>query len=256
MRSLLRISGLIALLFSAIGIIGCVALIIGTWVLYQRVSEKVQSISARIDAGLERVSTANQNVRDAVTKARSDVADVRQGSVNIGAVAGKKRPAARVLHTLIERRAGPTIDNLGGRLATLSDAAAAASSLMDSAPELVPSGKHQIDADQLKNRADEVQQLSVILRRLDSAIDDGDKEIGQEDVEKAAVDVDAVLERCQSAVQDWQSDLDGLRHDIARIEQRIAVWLLCAAVLATVLFVWIGAGQVSLFGHAWHWCFG
>jgi hypothetical protein len=48
------------LLLSAVGIICCVAGIVGTWAYYRTVSEKVETISARVDAGLLRVSTTRR----------------------------------------------------------------------------------------------------------------------------------------------------------------------------------------------------
>jgi len=52
MRLLRRFGGAMALLLSAVGIIGYASGIIGIWMLYQRVSGSVQAISVRLDVGL------------------------------------------------------------------------------------------------------------------------------------------------------------------------------------------------------------
>jgi hypothetical protein len=244
------------LLLSTVGIICCVAGIIGTWMYYQTVSEKVETISDRVDAGLLRVSAANQNVGRAVEKARADVANVDRESADLDGGGERSRRASRALRTLIQQRAGPNIDELGGRLATLSDAAAAASSLLQSFQELPRGRSHRFEPDQLQRRADEAEQLSATLRRLEAAVGEGDKETSHREVASATSQVDIVLQNCQAELDDWQSDLDAAREELARVKGEILGWLTYAAVAVTILCLWVGAGQVSLFARALRWCGG
>jgi hypothetical protein len=254
MGLLRRLGGVMVLLLSTVGIICCVAGIIGTWVYYQTASEQVETISARVDAGLLRVSVANQNVGRAVEKARADVASVGKGSADLGGDGERSRRASRTLRALIQQQAGPNIDELGGRLATLSDAAAAASSLLQSFQELPPGRSRRVDPDQLKHRADEAQKLSATLRRLEATVGEGDKETSHREVASATSQVDLVLQNCQAALADWQSDLDAAREKLARVRGEILGWLTYAAVGVTILSLWVGAGQVSLFARALRWC--
>ena len=93
MRLLRRFGGVMVLLLSAVGILACASGIIGVWMLYRSVSDKVQTIVARLDVGLQRVSTANQNVRRAIEKARADVAVVSKESPDLGGGGEKARRA-------------------------------------------------------------------------------------------------------------------------------------------------------------------
>jgi hypothetical protein len=241
------------LLLSAVGIIGCASGIIGVWMLYQSVSDKVQTISARLDVGLQRASTANQNVGRAIERARADVATVSKESADLGGGGEKGRRASRALRTVIQQRAGPNIDDLGGRLATLSDAAVAVSGLLESFQEVPTAPRVRVDPDVLKRRADEAQQLSARLRRLEATLGDEDKGTSRREVAAAASEVDHVLEKCQVAVDGWQSDLDAAREDLARVKAQMVSWLLYVAIAMTVLLVWVAAGQISLFGRALEW---
>jgi hypothetical protein len=138
----------------------------------------------------------------------------------------------------------------------LSDAVAAASSLLESFHELPARGSLRVDPDQLKRRAEEAQQLSATLRRLEVVVGDGDKEASGRDVAAATGEVDLVLQRCQAAVDGWQSDLDAAREDVARLTAEILGWLNCAAVVVTLVCLWVAAGQISLFARALQWCRG
>jgi hypothetical protein len=131
MRLLRWLGGVVVLFLSAVGIIACVSGVIAVWVLSPRVSDKAQTILSRLDVGLQRVSDANQNVRRAIEQARAEVVTVNKESAGLGGGRGGNRGASHTLRTVI-RQAAPNIDELGGRLATLSDGAVAASSLLES----------------------------------------------------------------------------------------------------------------------------
>jgi hypothetical protein len=251
-----RLVGVVALLLSMVGTVCCVAGIIGIWMLCQGVSQRVQRISDRLDGGLQRVSAATQHVQLAVGKARAEVANVGKESADLGGGGDKSRRAARAIRTLIRQQAGPDMDDLGGRLATLSDSAAAVSSLLQSFQELPLAQASRIDPDQLQRRAEEVQQLSAILRRLEPTLGDGDKEGSSQEVAAATSQVDRVLERCEATVTDWQSNLDGARDDLAQVKAKILGWLTWTAIAVTVLCSWVAAGQICLFARALRWCRG
>jgi hypothetical protein len=221
--------------------------------LYPGVSERVQTISARLDVGLERMAAANQNVRRALARARADVATVGKESADLGGDGEKGRRASRALRTVIQRQAAPNLDELGGRLATLSDAAVAVSSLLESLQELPTGPRVRVEPEHLKHRADEAQQLSARLRRLETALGDGEKGTSSREAAATASEVDQALENCQAAVDSWQADLDAAREDLARVKPRMDRWLLYVAIALTVLLVWVAAGQLSLFGRAMEW---
>jgi len=251
-----RVGGVLVLLLSIVGIIGCVAGIIGIWIFSQRVSERAQRITERLDSGLERVAVASQNIQSAMARARTDMANIDKESANLSEWGEKNRRASRAIRTVLQQNARPDLDDLTGRLATLSDAAVAVTSLLQSFQEISPGRVSRIDPDDLQRRADDVQQISTTLRRLEAAVADDEKDAKQRDVEGAASEVDSVLARCQAAVDNWQADLSSVRADVARVREQAPRWMTYVAVAVTVLCLWMGAGQLSLFGRALRWCQG
>jgi len=252
MRSLRRFAGAIVVVLSLATIIACVAGIVGIWICYPRVSEKVETISARLDAGLERVSSANQNVRGALERARADMAAVNKESADLGG-GEKGRLASRTLRSVIQRQAARNIDDLGGRLATLSDAAVAVSSLLESFEELPIGSKVQADPDMLNGRAEEARRLSASLRKLEAALGDEGKETSSREVAATTSEVAHFLENCQATLDGWQSDLDTAREDLTRINAQIVRWQPWVAIALTILLAWVAAGQISLLAHSLKW---
>jgi hypothetical protein len=256
MGLLCRLGGSVVLLLSMVGTVCCVVGILGIWMVSQGVSERVRRITDGLHAGLQRVSAASQHVQLAVGKARVDVANVGKESADLGGDGKKSRRAARTIRALIQQQAGPDIDELGGRLATLSDSAVAVSSLLESFQGIPLAQASRIDPEQLKRRAGEARQLSSILRRLEVAVGDEDTKTGRQEVAAATSEVDRFLQKCQTTVDAWQSDLDTARGDLAHFKAKLLGWLTYAAIVVTVLCSWVGAGQISLFARALRWCRG
>jgi hypothetical protein len=244
------------LLLAMIGIVGCVVGIIGIWRFHQNASGSVRKISDRIDVGLQRVSAANQNVQRAVGKARADVAKVGKDSADLRDGSEKSRLASRALRTFIQQQVGPNIDDLGGRLATLSETAVAVSSVLQSFQELAPSRTSLIKTDQLERWSDEVQQLSTTLRRLEGVVGEGDKETSGQEIAAATSEIELALQRCQARVDDFQTNVDAIREQVQDVKVGVLGWLTPAAIALTLLLAWVGVGQLSLFARALQWCRG
>jgi hypothetical protein len=244
------------LLLSAVGIVCCVAGIVGIWWFWPSASERVQKIAAGLDVGLQRASAATRHVQRAVAKARADVAEAGKESADLAGGGEKSRLASRTLRRLIQQRVGPDVDDLVGRLATMSDASVAVSALLQSVQELPPSRTSRLEPDQWERWTDQARQLSAKLRRLEAVVGDGDKEASGREVAAASSEVDLVLQKCQATVDDWQSSLDAVREDFPRVKEEVLGWLWPAAVAMTLLVGWVAVGQLSLFAHAVRWCRG
>jgi hypothetical protein len=214
----------------------------------------VQNITSRLDVGLERAAVANQNAQRAVEKARAEVAKVGKESTDAGGSGERSSGASRAVRTLIQQRVGPNLNDVSGRLATLSDAAVAVSALLQSFQELPASRTARIKPDQLDRWGDEARQLSGTLRRLEAVIGNGEK--ATTEFVTAASEVDLILQKCQARMDVWQSDLETAREELRQVEGEILDWLTPAAITVTLLCVWVAAGQISLFAHALRWCRG
>jgi hypothetical protein len=216
----------------------------------------VQNITARLDVGLERLSVANQNAQRAVGKARAEVAKVGKESADLGGGGEGSPGVSRALRTLIQQQVGPNLNDLSGRLATLSDAAVAVSTVLQSFQELPTSRAGRIKPDQLERWGDEAQQLSGTVRRLEDLIGNEEKVTTSREVPAVTSEVDLILQNCQTRLDVWQSDLEAAREELRHVEAEILGWLTPAAIAGTLFCLWVAAGQISLFAHALRWCKG
>jgi hypothetical protein len=248
-----RLSGAILLFFSSIGTLCCALVIVGIWVGQQKASQKIQGVSDRLDTGLQRASMANQNVRRALDKAVADVRSVDEKAAELRGGGDKGARAARAVRTLIQQKAAPDVDDLGGRLDMLADAAAVASSLLQTVREVAPERGIPIDSDQLKQRAGEAQRVAVLLHHLENAMDDENQPASNEEMKDTMSQVELVLQNCQETVDHWQEQIDSIREDLANITRKTINWLTFAAIGVTVIFAWVGLGQICLFARGLRW---
>jgi hypothetical protein len=254
MRLLRRLGRFMVLLLSMAGVLCCVTMAIGVWFFCQHASQRVQDVASRLDGGLERAAVANQSAQRAVEKGRAEVARVDKESTDVGGGGEKSRGASRAVRALIQQHVGPNLNDLSGRLATLSDAAVAASALLRSFQELPASRSGRIKPDQFERWGDEAQQLSGTLRRLETVVGNGEKTTNE--FTAATSEVDSILQKCQARLDGWQSDLESAREEVRHGEAEILGWLTPAAIVVTLLCLWLAASQISLFFHALRWCRG
>jgi chromosome segregation ATPase len=243
----------VVLLLATVGIIGCVAAIVGIWMFHQSGCEKAEKITTRFEGGLQRASVAHQNVQRALEQARASVDEVSKESTALTGREEKTRRSASAVRKLIRQQVGPNIDNLGVRLATLSDAAAAISSLLESLQESVPFQSGRLRADRMEGWTDQAVQLSAALRRLEAVVDNGDKESNEREVDAASSAVSLALQRCQEKVDEWQAQLEEAREGVRHIRREILGWWTLAAIMGSFLCGWVALGQVSLLVHVVQW---
>jgi hypothetical protein len=251
-----RFGGTVAVLLSTIGLIGCVGGVAGVWLFYWNASDRVQKVAARLDVVLKRATDTAGNVERAVADARTRVVQARSELADTRKNGGKGKLGSRAARSLLEKKLGPNIDDVGARLLTLSDAATAASALLQSAGELTGGRTGRLAPEQMEQWSGEAQQLSAALRKLKAALGRGDTEADGADLAAATGEVDGVLQRCQAKLGEWRSMLDAAREELPGIEADVFGWLRLVAVVVTVICVWAAAGQASLFVHGLRWCKG
>jgi hypothetical protein len=248
-----RLLAVIVMLLASVGIVCCIAGSVGIWVFRQKATPKVESASAQLDAGLKRATTATENVQNALARARASLVEVKKNSADLGGDE-KGRRASGLVRMLIQREVAPSVDNLGGRLATFSDVAVAVAAMLDGFQDLPESQTGKLSPDKLNRWADQATQLSTKLNQLQTIVGDGDTAAAEKDVLAATSEVDLVLQRCQATVDEWQSDLDRAGAEVTRVKSQILDWLAIAVIAVPIVGAWLALSQVSLFAHAWKWC--
>jgi hypothetical protein len=256
MHWLRRLVGVIVLVLSAVGIVACLAVIVGVWWFEREASQKVESVSTQLDVGLQRLSSANQDVRRVLKNARDELDQANQQAADRVGDPEKDRATNRLVRKLIQERVGPQLNTLDGRLATAADVSVVVASLLRSLQESPASQAGGISPEELETAAGRARELSEALRTLQVKVGAGEDAATDREIADAAKGVSAVLQRCEATVTDWQSHLDAASKELPQFKARVLRWLLLGAVVVTALCAWFTLAQGSLFAHAWKWCRG
>jgi hypothetical protein len=255
MNLLRRLLGILVLLLSTACFIGCIAGIVGIWKARQDLSEKTRTISGRLEVGLERASAASRKVGRALEKAREDVAKVNQEFADFQKDEKIKRPPG-ALRRLVWQEVGPKLNELRGHLASSADAAVVVSSLLQSLQELRLRQTGRINPERLERLTDGSAQLSASVQKFQALVGDVDRGGVDKEIADGAREVDLVLRKCQTVVDEWQSDLDTARAELPHFEAEILGWMTVTAIVVTVVCAWVALSQISFFAHALKWCRG
>jgi hypothetical protein len=242
------------LVLATVGLAACVAASVAVWTHRQKANDKVQTISTRVESSLERLSGLTKEAKRALQKARAELDRVNRESARLEGNADQRRPAAIAVRALVRQDISPKLNDLGPRLATLSDAAVVIASLLESLEDLPELQRRGVSADKVKQLAELAGQLPGPLRKLESLVNDDGQPPTRGEVAAAAGEVDRLLERSETTVDGWQSDLDAANSEVQRVKTESWTWLTYFAIGVTVLSVWMGLGQLSLWVHAWKWC--
>lgn len=244
MRALFRLIAAVTLLLATIVFLGCVGAIVGIWIFQHKVSEKVESVFAQLDPGLQRASEAIQGVSRSLTTVSADVALARKGP---------REPDDLYAREAWRRQVVGYFQTLIGRLRVFVQAENTVSSLLRGVQDLPLSEAVHINPDKLDRAAEQAKQLSATLEELPARFGSKDREVTETEVVAVANDLARALQRCQETVADWQADLDAGRAELPQFKARVLRWLTLTALAGTGVCVWVGLSQLSLFAHAWRW---
>lgn len=241
MRFLRRLLGAVVLLLSTLVFVGSVVGVVAVWKLRQDAVQRVEDVTARLDAGLDRAVAAAQPVHRSLETIHKDVEQVKTDTEDLEPGKEKNRLVAAYFRTVAQR------------LATYADASGTAASLLREVREVPFAQSGLIDPDRVDRAAGRAAQLAASARKLQTDLGGEDKQLTEQELLAAASEADAGLQTCGEMVTGWQSDVGAMRAELPAIKSRVLHGLTLSALALTVLCAWVGVSQVSLFAHGWKW---
>jgi len=255
-----RVLGILALLLGIAGVAACIAGIASVWNIRSRVDDAVARISVRVDDVLARVEGRTQQVTEYIDGARNSARELNQRV---------QRRVSQLRDVPLEEAAG--IDELERQLYARIQLAVDWIGFIQSTMDLVEQLVQVVESASLFAR-----QESRTMADLIAAIRNGKQEIQQtsnlvEDVKTSLAEIrahsnidenarrmstlssmiDTSLRKTRGYAEGFQAAVGKARTDFAVFATRVRRKMTIAAVLLTVILVWIAVGQSSLAVHGW-----
>ena len=220
--------GVSGMILGAIGVVVCVALIIGVWVLSSRLSDRTAQVFGVVESGLvladEQVGRVNGAIQDLQTGFQGRIEDID-------------------LEALIAR-----LDDLAGLVDATESTANTAGGSIRFASALMAGGMTDEVAADIDGLATNLETMSLDLEGVQenvTAFLEGRADDGV--VAQINTTVDDLLVRVATVA----SLIDNTSSRVSQIEQNMLRWISMAKWILILLFLWIGAEQLLLFAHGW-----
>jgi hypothetical protein len=255
-----RLAGLLGVLLGTAGIVACLAGIASVWNIRGRVDDGVAEVSVRVDDVLARVEDRAHQVTEYIQNGQNSARDLNQ----------------RVQESVAEQRDVPLeeaadIDELERQLYARIQLAGDWIGFIQSTMDLIEQLMQVVESASLFTQQD-----AHTMADLSAALRDGKKEIQQtsqfaKDVKTSLTEIrahsnidenakqiatlssmiDTSLAKARRHAENFQGAVAKTRTDFADLAMRIRRQTLSAAVLLTVILVWIAVAQLSLATHGW-----
>jgi uncharacterized membrane protein YccC len=231
-----RIGAGVVLVLAAVGLIVCLAVIVAVWAARPPVDDTVASSVDTLVGYLDLASGDIQQVDASLVDA--------QGAVN------------NVTQQAQQGQVAPDLGaNLAPRLQRLSDLSTRIQSSLDTLQKGVAAADRlpSVDTSTLQGR---LRRVENGLTQVQTRLNDMQAAIAQRDnprIATASTAVSGAITDARGSLADAQANIANTRASLIDAKDQISRWTLGAALAFTLLFLLLGAGQVSLIAHAWTW---
>jgi hypothetical protein len=237
MRVVRRLTGWTFGAAGAVGLVLCVAGLVGCWVAYFEVVGRVDRLFGRAEGALAETGGNLGQVGDRLRGTQAELGAVRRREAEVSSRPPAERGARRALSRKAVEAIGPQA----------TEAALVAKGLLDALAELPVADRVNVDTDGLKEASAQLSDVSERAAKLASLLgpDTGaDRDIGTES-SRAAEALRRAIALADAGADRWERG----RETVAAGHARTRRWTMGAAVAVTAMLVWIAAGQLSLLIH-------
>jgi DNA repair exonuclease SbcCD ATPase subunit len=242
-----RLLGIGAVLLGVLGVLACAAAIGLGWWAAARTADRAARVAARLDRGLFEADARLERIEERLAAVRANLAETRGEAEKLAADNPDLPRVRSAIEQLLDRLL-PTID----RAAALADSLRTMAAGLRAAEEVVIQLGGEIEqpsrpraaADAI-DRAAEV--LNIPRARLDDLKSATALQLTRELVELAREAV-AGSERLAEGLSDARREINAARGRTAERQDEFVFWVYLAGVANTLMWLWIGLGQLCLIG--------
>ena len=242
-----RLLGIAAATLGALGALACAAAIGLGWWAAARTTDRVTLVAGRLDHGLAEADARLERVEARLAAVRATLAAAR-GEAEKLAADNPELPRVRAAIERVLDRLLPTIE----QAAALADSLRAVVAGLRAAEDIVTDLGGEVEqpsragaaADAIDGAAEA---LNLPQERIDAVKAAAGVRLTRELLELALVAA-AGSERLAGGLAGARSEVTSARARVAEGRDRVVFWVRAAAVAHTLVWLWVGLGQLCLIG--------
>src|SRR5262249_20127716 len=251
MRTVRRLFGTLGGTAGAVGLLLCIAGIVGCWWLRAEATRRTNRALGNAEELLVEVRDSLGQVGGRLRQTQQELDSMAQREAELAAHPTAERGARRALSRKAIAAVGPQLGDTRGQLAKAIEVGLVLNGLLDALAELPLVERTGVDTQQLKESSaqlsaliEKAEKLAASLARSPSEQPDG---TATDESSRLADSVSGLV----TVMEDKSHGANEAREKIADRRATIAHWASVTAIVATAVLVWIGFGQLSLLVHGW-----
>ncbi len=248
MNTLKRIFTWIIIVISILGILACLAGVVGSWVVNQRLTDRILSLLSGVQTQLTSAEGSLVNARDQLGTAKTALQSIHEAASQLGSNAEQNSPLLDKISTIFNEKLGPVINSIQERFNPIKEAILSVNSKLEALnaltglqlPTLTP---------QLNALNDRIQELNQAVQQLRASI----QEFKTGVVENLLTPFLAKLDQITNLVSNLEQSVNGFldrTHNLQAAIQGLQVSLPktidLITILLTILLIWMILAQISL----------
>jgi len=233
------------MVFASIGLLICIAAIIGAWAARGPLIATSDNVLEAVDGALALASQATQSIDDSLTDLNQRVTalrdNVRQPGSDGGVADGRVRDA-------VEQEIGPRLERARSGGAKLRQAVAGVNKALETA--------NRIPGVSVPTLSDELGTVDAKLDDAEARLQDVRTAIADRDNSRLGARLDNLSEQLgtlHTTLANAQARIEGARTNLAGIQATIPTLVTTVCVVVALLSLLFGAGQVLLIRQGWRW---
>jgi hypothetical protein len=256
MRILKRLFGALFFLIGLIGLVLCVAGVIGCWRAYDDLLKRSGPI---FDKGEKALTKAREDLvaaREPLTKARERLKEIqeREAAFAASSESDNGRQRRLQLRSLV-RDAPPQLREARGMIINTTEAAVVVNGLLDAAADLPGVERSGLDTAKLEDASKQLSEATQKADKLAERLGGTDDPLSPQELENSKR-IAEILDRIIEVIDDGINWTDRTLTKVKDWHARFPHILLLSAVVITIALIWIALGQFSLMAHGFSWALG
>lgn len=248
MNAIRKILAVAVMILAALGFLMCAAGLIGAWVVNGPATRAVTGAFDAVEAYAALANHSLQAVGENVGEVKAEVNEVNQRLAN---VTGEDRAQlAAAVRQKLDQTIVPKLERAGATAQAVGQTAVGVNQTLISING-IPGVTVPTFTNELQAIGDRLQDAKTAVADIRSTVAeanfDGSRALA------ATAKVSGGLDAVSDAVAKAQTGVTSISTAAASVKASAPGWINIASILATVLFVLFGAGQIFLFKAAWDW---
>ncbi len=255
-RRLTRIGGLVIIILSVLVMVLTISGIVGVWAVNEPLTTTILDVLKPLEEALSFAADLLERIGELVERARGVVDTIDAMAEALGANIEENR----LILNLISKALGDELEPVVQTVAEVVDTVNTAATTLDNAVKVARAlpfpylDKYETEITRLEEASAEVLELTASLQDLETRADERRSETAEDIVSVVTTrtsKMHAILDEVQADVDYYDAQVGDLQERVGLLKARIPLWIDLAAIVITVLLLWLALSQVSVFIHGW-----